>query len=72
MPKYKMPRLRGSRAAFKMVTDIASQLESTQTGCFEELAEYVMNNQVSLDEGLDEMVRRGLLNGWPSVDQNES
>lgn len=65
MPTHEMSRLKGSDAAFKRVGEIVMQWEETRTGCFEEFAEYVMTHEVSIDEGLDEMVRRGKLAEWP-------
>lgn len=58
-------KLSGSDQAFKRVGEIVDQWENTRTGCFEQFAEYVMTNRVTLDEGLNEMARRGELDSWP-------
>ena len=61
----------GSQAAIDRVHRLIDEWEQARSGCLEEFAEWVIIRRATLDDGLDEMVRRSLITDW-RVTTNEA
>ena len=62
----------GSQAAIDRVNRLIAEWEQTRSGCLEEFAEFVMTRRATLDDGLDEMMRRSLITDWRATTNDEA
>lgn len=64
MNKAEPTELHGSDRAWDVLEEKVALWSKYRSGCLEQLAETIMKGGLTIDAGLDEMVRQGVIPEW--------